>query len=81
LAIRRIVQLGEPVLRQKSKKVHRVDESTRRLIDDLIDTVHAANGAGLSAPQIGVPLRAIVTNLDERNTVVLNPEIVEESED
>jgi peptide deformylase len=72
---------GEPVLRQKSKKVHRFDESVQRLIDDLVDTVHDAHGAGLAAPQIGVPLRAIVTFVDEKLQIVVNPEIVEESEE
>jgi peptide deformylase len=83
VANRRIVTLGtsgDAVLRQRAKKIHRVDSYTRKLIDDLIDTVQAAPGAGLSAPQIGVPLRAIVTNVDDKIHVVLNPEIVEESE-
>lgn len=81
VAVRRIVKLGEPVLRQKSKKIHRVDESIKHLVDDLIDTVRDAGGAGLSAPQIGVPLRAIVTDVDDRLRVVINPEVVEASEE
>lgn len=74
---RKIVTLGEPILRQPAKKVHRVDESIKKLIDDMIDTVHAANGAGLAAPQIGVPLRLIVTVYDDRLRVIVNPEILE----
>jgi peptide deformylase len=81
LAVRPIVQIGDPVLRQKAKKIHRVDSSIRELIQDLIDTVRDASGAGLAAPQIGVPLRAIVTNVDEQLHVMINPEIVEESEE
>lgn len=81
MAVRDIVTLGAPVLRQKAKKVHRVDESIRHLIEDLIDTVHEAHGAGLAAPQIGVPLRAIVTNVDDQLHVVLNPEFVSQSEE
>jgi peptide deformylase len=73
------VTVGDPVLRRKAKKVHRVDSYIRGLVEDLIDTVYEANGAGLAAPQIGVPLRAIVTNVDDRLHVILNPEIVEES--
>lgn len=72
---------GDSVLRQKAKKIHRVDDSVRRLVDDLIDTVQAAHGAGLAAPQIGVPLRAIVTYVDEKLRVVINPEIVKLSEE
>lgn len=81
MAVREIVTLGAPVLRQKAKKVHRVDTYVRQLIEDLIDTVHSANGAGLAAPQIGVPLRAIVTDVDDQLHVVLNPEIVDQSDD
>jgi peptide deformylase len=81
VAVRRIVTLGEPVLRQKAKKIHRVDNSIRKIIDDLIDTVQSAHGAGLAAPQIGVPLRVIVTNIEDELRVVINPEIVSESEE
>ena len=55
-----------------------MDDSTRRLVDDLLETVRAYNGAGLAAPQIGVPLRAIVTVVGDQTHVVLNPEIVEQ---
>lgn len=79
MTARKIVTLGQPILRQPAKKIHRVDESIKRLIEDMIDTVYDANGAGLAAPQIGVPLRLIVTVYDERLRVVLNPEIVEAS--
>jgi peptide deformylase len=84
VAVRPIVTLGsqgDAVLRQKAKKIHRVDAYTRKLVEDLIDTLHAAPGVGLAAPQIGVPLRAIVTNVDDVLHVVLNPEIVQQSEE
>jgi peptide deformylase len=84
VAVRRIVLVGGPqesALRQKSKKIRRVDDYTRALIQDLIDTVKDAHGAGLSAPQINVPLRAIVTYVDDNLHVMLNPEIVDESEE
>lgn len=84
MAIRKIVVLGEErdsVLRQKCKKIHRVDGSVKRLIEDLIDTVEDAHGAGLAAPQIGVPLRALVTSVDDRLHVLINPEIVDMSDE
>lgn len=82
MAIRPIVTVGHPVLKQKAKKIHRVDDSVRQLIDDLVETVESTpNGAGLAAPQIGVPLRAIVLHIDGKTTEVVNPEILEESED
>lgn len=82
MAIRPIVTVPTPVLKQRAKKIHRVDDSARQLVQDLIDTVESTpNGAGLAAPQIGVPLRAIVTHIDGKSRPVINPEIVEESED
>ena len=82
MAVREIVLLGDPVLRQKSKKIHRVDDAAKQLVQDLADTVKATpNGAGLSAPQIGIPLRAIVTYVDDKLKILINPEVVEESED
>lgn len=77
MTARKIVTLGQPILRQPAKKVHRVDESIKKLIDDMVDTVHEANGVGLAAPQIGVPLRLIVTVYDDRLRIVLNPEVLE----
>jgi len=81
VTVRRITLLGEPILRQKSKKVHRVDASIQDLIEDMIETMHAAPGVGLSAPQVAVPLRIIVTYADEKVRAVINPEIVDQSED
>jgi peptide deformylase len=67
----------EPILRQKSRRVKNVDGSVRRLIDNMIETMHAASGVGLAAPQVGVPLRVIVIGMPEEEEIVLiNPEIV-----
>src|SRR5581483_162530 len=80
MAVRPIIKLGAPVLRQRAKKVHRIDNAVKNVIADLIDTVKDAPGAGLAAPQIGVPLRVLVTNHEDRLRVVINPELVWESE-
>ncbi len=67
----------DPVLRQKSKRVKAIDGSIKKLISDMIETMHSASGAGLAAPQVGVPLRVIVIGLPEEEDIVLiNPEIV-----
>ena len=64
------------VLRQKAKKVSRIDGSIERLIDNMIETMQSANGVGLAAPQIGVPLRVIVVRMPgEEPIVLINPEI------
>lgn len=67
----------DPVLRQKSKRVRSIDGSIHRLIGDMTETMHAAPGVGLAAPQVGIPLRVIVICLPEQEDIALiNPEIV-----
>jgi peptide deformylase len=71
---------GDPVLRQKAKKVPRIDASIQKLIDDMIDTMHAAPGVGLAAPQVGVSLRVVVIETpDDGLLALINPEIVKHS--
>jgi len=66
-----------PALRQKAKKVSRIDKSIQRLIDDMVETMQQANAVGLAAPQVGVPLRVIVIQMpDEEPIPIINPEIV-----
>jgi peptide deformylase len=77
--IRPILVVGNPVLRQKAKKVSLVDRPVQRLIDDMIETMKAAPGVGLAAPQVGVPLRLAVLDVDDKITVIVNPEIIKTS--
>jgi peptide deformylase len=65
MAVRPIVLANDPMLRQKSKKVKHFGEDLQALIDDMVETMQAANGAGLAAPQIGVLERVIVIQLPE----------------
>src|SRR5437016_7612740 len=74
--IRPILVVGNPVLRQKAKKVSQIDRPIQKLIDDMIETMKVAPGVGLAAPQIGVPLRLAVIEVDETITVIVNPEII-----
>jgi peptide deformylase len=77
MAVRPIMVLGNPVLRQKAKKVSRFDRSIERLVDDMIETMREAPGVGLAAPQIGIPLRvAVIETEKEQVHVLINPEIV-----
>jgi peptide deformylase len=72
-----IVKVPEPVLRMKARKVKKVDASIKKLIDDMIDTMHDAPGVGLAANQVGVPLRICVIHVPGDDVVTLiNPEIV-----
>jgi peptide deformylase len=78
MAVLRIRTLPDPILRQKAKRVTRIDKSVQKLIDDMIDTLRAdPNRAGLAAPQVGVLLRVAVIELPEQELITLiNPEIV-----
>ena len=82
MAIRPILTVPDPVLKQVSKPVEAVTDETRRLMDDMLETMYAAPGIGLAAIQIGVPQRVIVMDLareDEPKAprYFVNPEILE----
>ncbi|MFQ5811739.1 MAG: peptide deformylase [Anaerolineae bacterium] len=94
MAVRRIILANNPILRKKSKKVKHFGEALQVLIDDMVETMRAANGAGLAAPQVGVLERVIVVQLPEDEEdpqsgqlfALCNPQIVradgeEESEE
>jgi peptide deformylase len=78
MAVLSLTSVDDPVLHQKAKRVRRIDGSIEKLIDDMIDTMHATGGAaGLAAPQVGVPLQVIVVEMpDEEPVAIINPEIV-----
>jgi|SRR5579864_86514 len=76
MAVLPILTQEAPILRQKAKRVPRLDESIRKLIDDMVDTMIAAPGVGLAAPQVGVPLRVIVFKTDQNLHTLVNPELV-----
>lgn len=76
MAVRPILVVGNPVLRQKARRVTQFDRALQQLIEDMIETMRDAPGVGLAAPQIGVPLRVAVTEVDKKVTVLINPEVV-----
>jgi peptide deformylase len=82
LSVHPILLLGDPILRQPCEPVVDVDDDVRALLDDLVDTMYDADGVGLAAPQIGVPLRAFVYDIREPESppgVLINPVVVEQS--
>ena len=81
MAIREIRTDGDPVLRTPCEPVTTIDDRVRSLVDDLIETVDQEGRAGLAANQIGVNLRAFSWNIEDEVGYVLNPRIVELSED
>ena len=77
MAVLPISVAPDPVLRQKAKRVRNVDKSINELVDNMIETMHAASGVGLAAPQVGVPLRVIVFGVPgEEDMVLINPQLV-----
>jgi len=81
MTVHTIRTLPDPVLRQKAKRVGKIDGSIKKLIADMWDTLHAEPGrVGLAAPQIGVSLRVIIIGIPEEDEVTLiNPELVKKS--
>jgi peptide deformylase len=86
MTIKPLIILPDPVLRQVSKPVERVDADLRRLTDDMLETMYDAPGIGLAAIQIGVARRMLVIDLskegeEKQPLVFINPEIVSSSEE
>ena len=79
MALRKIITIENPILRQKAKKVTRFDATLKRLVEDMFETLHTAHGVGLAAPQIAVSLRVLVAEYEERKEVLINPEIIKAS--
>ncbi|MPV37455.1 peptide deformylase [Georgenia subflava] len=81
MAMREIRVVGDPVLRTPCEEITDIDARVRSLVEDLLETVDADGRAGLAANQIGVGLRAFSWNIDDEVGYILNPRIVEVSED
>ena len=81
MSILRIHVLGSPVLRQVTKEVAAVTDEHRQLIDDMFETMYAAHGIGLAAPQIGRTERIAVVDVDDEAFAIVNPVIVENDGD
>ena len=68
--------LGSPILRQETKPVTEITPELQRLIDDMFETMYAAKGIGLAAPQVGRVERLSVIDVDDDRFVIINPEII-----
>jgi peptide deformylase len=87
MTVREILQIGNPVLRRRSSKITRFDGALSSLVEDMAETMHAAKGVGLAAPQIGVSKRLIIVEMPDdeeydhpgERFVLCNPEIVKAS--
>jgi len=86
MTIKPLIILPDPVLRQASKPIERVDDELKRLADDMLETMYDAPGIGLAAIQIGVPRRMLVIDVaregeDKQPQVFINPEILKSSDE
>jgi peptide deformylase len=86
MALREILTVPNPILKQKSAPVAHVDDALRALMDDMLETMYAAPGIGLAAVQIGEPVRIIVMDLaregeDPQPRYFINPEILWSSDE
>jgi len=87
MAVRRIRQLGDPILRLRCERVHDYKSAATRLVaDDLRDTLRAAKkkhrmGRALAAPQIGAPVRIVFVETDKQRWTMVNPEITDVGSD
>ena len=79
MALRQIVQIGEPVLRKVSKRVEKIDDKIIKLLEDMADTMYEADGVGLAAPQVGILKRVVVIDIGDGLLELINPEIIETS--
>ncbi|TIT02830.1 MAG: peptide deformylase [Mesorhizobium sp.] len=85
MSIKPLIILPDPILRQVSKPVERVDGALRKLADDMLETMYDAPGIGLAAIQVGDPLRMLVIDLAKEDEtpaphVFINPEVLESSD-
>jgi peptide deformylase len=82
MAVLRLRSAPDPILRRKTHRVAKIDDTIRQFIDDLLETMYASSGVGLAANQVGVPLRVLVMAIPDpeegplQEYVLINPEFV-----
>ena len=84
MALLRILRYPDPLLHTVARPVHAVEDSIRQLLDDMLETMYAADGIGLAATQVNVHQRVIVIDVSEERDqplVLINPEVIERSEE
>lgn len=79
MALREIRTIGDEVLRKKSRAVEKIDDKISQLIDDMVETMHHANGVGLAAPQVGILKKVVVIDIDGNILKLINPVIIKSS--
>ena len=75
MAIRKVRKIGDPVLRETSNNVEKIDKPVLDLVSDMLDTLEEEGGVGLAAPQIGITKRIILVRYEDKVETYINPEI------
>ena len=75
MAIRKVRKIGDPVLRETSSNIDKIDKPVLDLVSDMLDTLEDEGGVGLAAPQIGITKRIILVRYDDKVETYINPEI------
>lgn len=81
MAIRKIRQLGDEILRKKCREVPEMTPKLQELVEDMYDTMYEAEGVGLAASQVGILKRIVVIDVDGTPYTMVNPRILEVSEE
>ena len=79
MARRKIVQVGDPILRKICKPVEKFDDRLATMLDDMTETLHFAEGLGLAAPQVGILRRVCIVEYDDKHYELVNPKLVSSS--
>lgn len=79
MAIREIVKRGDPILTKRCREVEVIDQRVLQLLDDMKETMAAANGVGLAAPQVGILKRIAIVDVGDGPIELINPKIIAQS--
>lgn len=79
MALRKILTFDDPALHKVCRPVTSFDKKLYTLLDDMVQTMHEANGVGLAAPQVGILRRVVVIDTGDADLELINPEIIETS--
>jgi peptide deformylase len=77
MALRNIVLEGDEILRKKAREVTEINDHVRMILDDMLETMRAQNGAGIAAPQVGILRRMFIAEVDGEVIELINPVILE----
>lgn len=76
MALLEIKTAGNPILKEHCTEVERIDKRIKKLLDDMAETMYASEGVGIAAPQVGIPIRAVVIDVDKKKRYeMINPVI------